>query len=58
MKCEVRTTTRFLGEFLLDDFLEQDSLLGCGSLITIKQELYCVSNILIHKEIKVILEVH
>ncbi|WP_170953330.1 hypothetical protein [Bacillus thuringiensis] len=58
MKCEIRTTIRFLGEFLLDDFLEQDSLLGCGSLIIIKQERYCVSNILIRKDGTIILEVH
>ncbi|MEI4605774.1 hypothetical protein G9298_02360 [Bacillus thuringiensis] len=58
MKCEVRTTIRFLGEFLLDEFLEQGSLLGCGSLIMINQERYCVSNVLIRKNGTVVLEVH
>ncbi|WP_179861606.1 hypothetical protein [Bacillus toyonensis] len=58
MKCEVRTTVRFLGEFLLHEFFEKDSLLGCGSLININQKCYCVSNVLIRKDGTIVLEVH
>jgi hypothetical protein len=58
MRCEIRTTISFLGEFLLNEFLETDSLLGCGSLITVNEKRYCVSNILIRKDETIVLEVH
>lgn len=58
MKCEVYTNVHFVGEFPLTDFFENNTSLGCGSLINVNQKHYCVGNVVIRKDGTIVLEVY